>query len=302
MAFHVPEEHAGVADEVERRFGLLLCKNIITGVSETKFNKWLSNFITDEDKYFAARLLENLTFRSEAMVRCAIDHILQCILPGELRRAGVEVGSVDAFLESVRTGQASHPVRFVEVADAKGRQPGKSGPVLMRELHRLSGVSNSLLCYAEHLGGLPKSVKCLVFVDDMLGTGTQFKGFADAHALRDFAVDRQLLYCPLAAYKTGLEVLGQECNWLKVCPVEEFGGQHRFFRELHDAPGVWAIDGRNTVEDAREHMRGLCDRAGIRPEGRYGLELLIGFHHATPNNTLKIMYENSRTWNNLLTR
>ena len=120
MAFLVPEAHAGLFEEVERRFRLLLSKNIVTGISETQFDMWLSNLLTQEDEYLAARLLENLTFRSEQMVGSAIDHILQCILPCELRRIGVPIASVDDFIASLVRGGNNHPVRFVEIDVAGG--------------------------------------------------------------------------------------------------------------------------------------------------------------------------------------
>ena len=58
--FHVPEAHVGLFGEVERRFRLLLSKNIVTGIRETQFDMWLSNLLTEEDQYPGARLLENL--------------------------------------------------------------------------------------------------------------------------------------------------------------------------------------------------------------------------------------------------
>ena len=302
MTFHVTETYAGLFEEVERRFRLLLNKNVVTGITETQFDLWLSNLMTEEEQYLGARLLENLTFRSEPMVGSALGHIMECILPSELRRCGLQPRSVDEFVASLRTPGRDRPVCFVEVDDPKGRLPGKSGAVIMRELHRLGRVDKALTCLPENIGGLPKSVKCLVFIDDMLGTGTQFKAFCDKYQLERQAADRTLIYSPLAAYQTGLEHLAQTCPWMKVCPVEQFGEQHRFFRGDADRPELWAIDKINTVADVRCFVDDLYNHHGIRPAGDYALELLLGFHHATPNNTLPLMYAQTPSWNNLLIR
>jgi len=298
MAFQVPAAHEGLVEEVEGRFRLLLAKHIVTGVTEFQFNKWLTNFLTDEDRYLAARLLENLTFRSQDMVGSAIAHILQCILPTEFLRLGLRFPSIEHFMQEVSAGGAHQPVRFVEVEG--GNQPGKSGAVLMRELHRLGNVHNELLIKAKDIEGLTASVKALVFVDDMLGTGKQFTKFAKANRLAEEAGKRKLIYCPLAAYTDGLKKLAVACPWLVVRPVEEFGPKHRFFRGEDARPEVWAIDRVNLVADVRAHMATLCERGGISTSG-YGLELLIGFHHATPNNTLPVMYAKP-PWNHLLVR
>lgn len=302
MAFFVPEAHAELFEEVERRFRLLLAKNIVTGITETQFDKWLSNLLTEEDKYLAARLLENLTFRSQQMVGSAIDHILQCILPGQLRRLGVSIPSVDEFIVSLERGGKGHPVRFVEVDDPKGVRPGKSGAVLMRELHRLGGVNNSLSCMSNAIASQPATVKCLVLVDDMLGTGTQMETYSSVHKLKEISDKHHVIYCPLAAFESGLAHLAKVCPWLKVCPVEVFGESHRFFRSDTKQPLIWAIDKINTVADVRAHMNRLCQRGGISSPSAFALELLVAFHHATPNNTLPIMHVSSPTWHNLLTR
>lgn len=47
MTFHLPEANVGLFEEVERRFRLLLSKNIVTGISETQFDMWLSNLLRD---------------------------------------------------------------------------------------------------------------------------------------------------------------------------------------------------------------------------------------------------------------
>ena len=302
MVFRVAEEHAGLFEEVERRFRLLLAKNVVTGISEMQFDKWLSNLVSEEEQYLGARLLESLTFRSEQMVGSAIAHILESILPGELRRCGVDIESVDAFAASLRNPGRDHPVRFVEVTDPKGLTPGKSGAVVMRELHRLGGVSKSLTSLPENIGKLNSAVKCLVFVDDMLGTGAQFESYSTAYGLQQEAAKRALIYCPLAAYKTGLTHMAGTCPWIRVCPVEEFGERHQFFRGMAQNPAIWAVDQVNTVEDVRKFIADLCKQHGIKTSKDYALELLIGFHHATPNNTLPIMYAQTPTWHNLLTR
>lgn len=302
MTFHVPEAHIGLFEEVERRFRLLLSKNIVTGITETQFDMWLSNLLTEEDQYLGARLLENLTFRSEQMVGSAIDHILQCILPCELRRLGVPIPSVDEFIASLERGGKSHPVRFVEIDDPKGEKPGKSGAVLMRELHRLGGVNTSLTCLSSAITKQPAGVKCLVFIDDMLGTGTQMETYSTVHQLKAISQKHHLIYCPLASFESGLAHLAKECPWLQVCPVEVFGESHRFFRSDSKQPLIWAIDKVNAVADVRAHMESLCQRGGIRSPAAFALELLVGFHHATPNNTLPIMHVSSPTWHNLLTR
>ena len=61
MAFHVPTDHQSFFRDVDLRFRLLLSKSIITGIDSIRLNNWLANFVSPEDKYLAAHLLNGLT-------------------------------------------------------------------------------------------------------------------------------------------------------------------------------------------------------------------------------------------------
>lgn len=303
MPFRVPETYQGLYDEVVGRFRRLLYKGVVTGISDIRLNQWLTNFVSDEEKYLAARVLENLTFRSEAMVSSAIEHLCECILPCELRRLGIgSWRSVDEFVGSLAVGSDAHPVRFVAVDGTHEQTPGKSGAVIIREFHRHGRVHKSLTCRPENLGSLPLDVRCLVFVDDMLGTGRQFATFAEHYSLHEYRDRLSLIYSPLIAHEKGLQKLRRDCSWLTVLPVEEFNSSHQFFRSTTDDPNLWAIDGINSVNDVRQHVRSMSERGGISATTSHSLNLLLGFQHATPNNSLPILYAQSARWQNLLIR
>lgn len=303
MAFHVPSEDDGLYDQVVSRFRMLLRRQVITGISSVQLNQWLSNFVGEQEKYLAARVLENLSYRSNAMVTSAIEHVCECVLPCELKRKDIgHFASVDAFVDSLRAGGADHPVRFVAVDGMYDKTPGKSGAVVIREFQRQGHVAKALTCKPESLAELPVAVKCLVFVDDMLGTGTQFSGFAKHYNLAKYAQRLTVVYCPLVAHQTGLDALAKDFPWLTVLPVEVFGEEHQFYRGMSKKPEVWAIDEANSVADVRAFVTALCKARKISPGTKHSLDLLLGFEHATPNNSLPLLYAESSDWNHLLIR
>lgn len=298
MAFFVPEKYADFFDEVNERFRLLIGKGVVSGVTELTFNKWLGNFGSDEERYLCAQLLANLTFRSEEMVKSALKHILMCILPCELRRAGIDCGDLENFVEELERGPDNVPFRFVQTGDVKGKV-GKSGPAMMRGLHRLGGVSNNLLCDMSKIDKLPKEVRCLVFVDDVVGSGKQFSDFAEQFQLSELSASKHLIYCPLAAYQGGVEALEKSCPWLRLCPVEQFDESHRFYRR--DAAGRWALDGSNSVDDVKAMVKRIQVDADLA-HSEFERDLLLGFHNSTPNNTISLLWAKSARWSPLLVR
>lgn len=301
MAFHVPPAYEELYDQVVSRFRMLLRRHVITGITDVRLNLWLRNFVSVEEQYLAARVLDNLSYRSQAMVTSAIQHVNECVLPCELRRRGIgNFADVDELVDSLRLGDATHPVRFVAV-DGGHETPGKSGAVIIRQFQR-DGVAKALTCKPENLGALPATVKCLVFVDDMLGTGRQFAGFAETYKLDTYADSHAIIYCPLIAHQKGLDKLAKKFPWLTLLPVEVFGAAHQFYRGTAQDATRWAIDGVNQLDEVRGFVKALCDRRNIPATTQHSLNLLLGFEHATPNNSLPLLYAESPQWNFLLKR
>lgn len=303
--FRVPEKNHSLFDEVLERFRVLLRKRIITGVDETVLDQWIGNFITEEERYFAACILNRLVFRSQAMIDSAIDHCLQCVLPTFLRKNSIfPHEDIEGFLYALKTADTKYPIRFVGVDGDKACDTGKSGVLIIREYKRHANINKQLTCRPDKLSELADDVQCIVFVDDMLGTGKQFIAFSKAHSLDELAAKKniKMVYCPLVAYSKGLEKLRQKCPWLTVFPVEVLDEQHRFFCGSTKSPELWQVDEYNTVLDVKSFFNNLAGKHGLPRLNQYNLDLVLGFEHSTPNNSLPLLWSNSEKWTALLKR
>ncbi|SEQ55250.1 hypothetical protein SAMN03159444_01924 [Pseudomonas sp. NFACC02] len=302
MSFHVPEKHESLFSEVQQRFRMLLKRRIVTGIDEETLDCWLANFRTDEERYFAACVLGRLTFRSKSMIDSSIDQLLNCVLPTYLRQKGLfPYDDIESFLESIQKDDPAHFIRFVGVDGSRQHDTGKSGVVVIRHYKRRARIPKSITTRPDALGDLPAHVKCVVFLDDMLGTGKQFDTFAKTHVLAEKS-EVHLVYCPLVAFEKGLGKLGESCPWLTVLPIEILTERHQFFCESSQKVGLWAVDEINTVADARGFYDRLAGKRGIPKTTRHGLDLLLGFEDSTPNNSLSVLWASSENWQNLLTR
>ncbi|WP_204127132.1 hypothetical protein [Pseudomonas ogarae] len=302
MSFHVPEKHVSLFSEVQQRFRMLLKKRIVTGIDEETLDCWLANFRTDEERYFAACVLGRLIFRSKSMIDSSIDQLLNCMLPTYLRRKGLyQYDDIEGFLNSIQQDNPAHFLRFVGVDGSKQNDTGKSGVVVIRNYKRRARIPKSITTRPDALDQLPAHVRCVVFLDDMLGTGKQFETFAKTYALADKS-DIHIVYCPLVAFQSGLNKLKESCPWLTVLPIETLDERHQFFCESTQTTGLWAVDEVNTVDDAREFYDRLATKRGIPKATRHGLDLLLGFEDSTPNNSLSFLWASSDDWVNLLTR
>lgn len=302
MVFHVPDKNHSLFDDVLDRFRILLKKQVITCISEITLDCWIGNFKTDEERYFAACILNRLIFRSEAMIDSSIDHLLHCTLPTYLRQNGLfPYEDIESFLCALQKKQENDFLRFVGVDGSKAYDTGKSGVLIIRQYKRHAGINKLFTCRPDKLDELSEKVQCVVFVDDMLGTGKQFKSFAKEHKL-DEKKHIKMVYCPLVAYTKGLNKLREDCPWLTVLPVETLDKQHQFFCESTEQSGIWQVDESNTVDDAKAFYNNLAIRNNIPKSTKYSLELALGFEFSTPNNALSMLWASSGQWTALLKR
>ncbi|MBS0317634.1 MAG: hypothetical protein JSR49_10975 [Proteobacteria bacterium] len=303
MTFHVPPDRQGFCDDVIHRFRQLLHKGIITGIDPIRLNNWLANFVTDEDRYVAAHLLNGLTYRSDAMVKSSFQHLAHCELPQMLRtREVMALDDLESFDRALCEGDDRSPIRFVAVDGTFEKTPGKSGAVVIRAFKRHLNVSKALLCRPERLAGLPTGVKALIFIDDLVGTGQQFETFASHYDLASHAKQRTLVYCPLLAFNAGLTKLARALPWLEMHPVESLDESHQFFRACASDPTIWGADKVNKVQDVRDHVADLCGRNAIPSRTKHGLDLVVAFEHAVPNNSVSMLSIKSARWQPLFDR
>jgi len=303
MALHVPQDRQGLYHDVIHRFRQLLHKGIITGIDPIRLNNWLANFVTDEDKYLAAHLLSGLTYRSDAMVKSSFQHLVDCELPRVLRATGaLSFDDLESFDRVLTTDDVVAPFRFVAVDGTFEKTPGKSGAVVIRSFKRHLGVSRTLLCRPERLAELPATVKALIFIDDLVGTGRQFETFATHYKFADQARQRALVYCPLLAFKAGLTNLAKKLPWLDIHPVETLDDSHQFFRVNDKDTTLWDVDKVNKVQDVRDHVADLCKRNAIPSRTKHCLDLVVAFEHAVPNNSVPMLSIKSAQWQPLFDR
>lgn len=303
MAFNVPSNRLGFFDEIDHRFRLLLHKGIITGIDQIRLNGWLANFKSPEDKYLAAHILNGLTYRSDAMVRSSFQHLVHCELPQVLRTsANLLFPDLDTFDTALGDDDKMPGLRFVAVDGTFEETPGKSGAVVIRQFRRHLRISKKLLCRPENLSDLPDTVRALVFIDDMVGTGRQFKTFANYYGLSNHVGKRALIYCPLLAFDAGVKKISQALPWLEIRPVETLGACHRFFRPLDGDPKLWGADATNQVQDVREHVSELCRRSDLPSKTQHSLDLVVAFEHAVPNNSMPLLSIKTARWQPLFDR
>lgn len=299
--FMIPSEGHTYIEQVRTRCHDLIQCGIWSGIHIQRLNQWWSNFITDTERYFAACLLDSITYRSEDQTIALMRQLVQRVLPDHGRATD---GIVD-WQELLHPAASNPRIRLVPVVPF-GSAQAKSAHVILRLFEKRLGVPEEVLAKPEDIVSLVSSgVEAIVFVDDLLGTGTQFvKDFAIPYGLGNLGTNTRLIYAPLVAHEDGVAHIHSNLPNVSVASAETLGPSHAIF----GAPGRTFIDGRNSSESAWSLYSNILatrdivlDASSRRGFGE--LELAFFFKHAAPDNCLPIFWWNqSANWKPLFDR
>jgi hypothetical protein len=302
----MPHNGLTYTEEVlERCRGLIQC-GIWAGLHVSRFRRWLTNFRTDLERYFAACILDNLIYRSEQQTVSLIRQLLQRTLVDLTRQDPTPLGALPDWLTLLRTDPrgADPRLRLVAVVQ-RDDPPTKSAYVIARHMKRYLRIHESWIITPWGVKeSAAKGTQVFVYIDDFLGTGDQFSEITRIETLERTFDATYSVYAPLAGHVRGVAALRTSHPRLKVAPVEVLTEDYSLFSP--ESPtfddGVNTPKAAESFYDALLAARGItlygCDRRGYG-----GLELAYTFSHAVADNCLPILwYAHSTDWQPLLDR
>ncbi len=245
----------------------------------------LSQFI-----YFGSREMREL-------LRALFRDLVACPLLQEIRAS---LGGTSDLVRIEEQFQAElKATRFFGVGN-----PSESGTHLLYFFRQENGLPKSLFwethkifAREEGAGGLIQqvlrdpAVKRYVFIDDLCGSGDQARDYSTdlVERILELNGEAQVCYYALFATKSGIDTVRQQTRFTRCEAVFELDSSYRIFDEssrfLSDLSDVFTP----TL------FRQMSQHYGLKlcpdyPLGWRDGELLIGFHHNTPDNTLPIIW------------
>jgi hypothetical protein len=226
-----------------------------------------------------------------------LEQLFQRALPDLTRLDPTPIGALDNLLQDLKNSKPDPGIRLVP-AVRRSEPFTKSANEIARFMKRYLGIAENLFIAPSQMKLCAKrGIKVFVFIDDFLGTGSQFSTL-----LREESLDRSLLsklyvvYAPLVSHNSGRKKLSSGAPELRVRSVEELDATYGLFHEH----SVCFEDECNTHESARAFYYELLRKKGLNITRKLGygqLELAYAFEHAAPNNSLPILwYEDSKKW------
>jgi len=300
--FQVPSNWESYFQALQSRIANLIDCQVWTGIHPTAIDSWLANFRTPPEQYFAARILDELIYRSEAQTLALVDQLFLRSLPDLLLDqpiSGISANDIRHALSS----KSDPGIRIVPVVHPSD-PPTKSGYVIVRMIQRHLGIDTRWIIQPSRIPKVVKrGIKALLFVDDFLGTGTQFKKFFAAYHLASALGTTWAAYVPLAAHETGVFDLHQKCPKIHVTAAEFldhstniFSGQSGCF---NDGVNTWET-GKHFYVRLKRKFQITSNRQMVYGFGKLGL--VYAFAHGTPNACIPLLWCDGRRFTRLLSR
>ena len=299
--FQLPKDAAIYTASIFERSRELISYNLWSGLQQHRLDKWIRNFETDEERYFAAKVLDALIYRSKDQTVALMQHLFQRTIPDLHRFYGISP-SLSTVYSSLKTEHDSN-IRLAPVLPPS-EAPIKSGTFIGRYLRRLLHFHPDWIIKCSDIHRHIFEGRIVVLIDDFLGTGGQFVQFVSEANLRDLFDSGNCIFAPLVAHTCGLQNLKRHYPTLHLATVETLDDSHALF---HESSGSFP-DGINSAESARNFYYNLMKHRQI-PVNEYNrrgfgyFELLYAFEDAVPDNSLPILWwPESTHWHPLFDR
>jgi len=300
--FTTPSTWEEFTNTIIDRSNDLIEYGVWVGISKITLQTWMNNFKTSKEKYFAACILDSLIFRSEEQVIALAVEIFTKKLTQFLNSNGYDLKDFHSLLDILSKGSIRDlNIRFLAVSSKMDR-PGKSSETIFRFIRRKLKVKSIWFIKPEEIDSeIKNGTNTFIFIDDFLGTGNQFESMWRELGFGIKLGNSISVYCPLTAHVEGIRQVESKCENVKVVPGELLNQNNNVFNYAFD-------DKVNTTESAKKFYLGLLEKYGFPApldENRFGfgnLGLAYTFNHASPDNTLNIIWEETDNWKPLIAR
>jgi len=295
MAFKAPHNYLEFYNEMVRKSEKLIEIGYWDKIEIRKLHEWLKNFKTDEEKYLSSLILYKLVYRNDKTIDSMMNKLFHITIPNLLDKFNIYTlnMTIDDWRNKLRDKGFKNVMNF-SFSTITSNELGDSGNDYVRRL-REKFVVKELICKVTD-----KKIrhhKALIFIDDILASGTQICDFL--HDEKDSLINYDyLIFTPLVAHKKGIdkiqryfELLGYK-NYLIIEPLEVITCDNHMLDFKIKDDGYF--DAENSIEDLESFYISLVKTKGLKQHkednfgfGNLGLNLI--FSTGIPDNTIPLI-------------
>lgn len=281
---------------VTERCMQLVESGIWNGIDRNRYQSWLNNFQTQEQKTLAALVLDSLIFRSEDHVISMLEDLLSKGLHNLWRIHHDPLFGTNNPLQMLRERHGNYNVRIV-AAKSLSDKNNVSADYINHLLFNKLNIKKDYECHPNDIKNkIQEGINCFIIIDDCSLSGTQINDFLEKVDYSNITGARfYLAACTI--HNDALSFLQENHPSIPVVFAEYLDSKNCFFDDL-----PLAELGLTSKEDAIDKYKQIIRDLGIRTREKIGfndMALTYAFAHCTPNDSLSILFYNSTNFHNL---
>lgn len=286
---------------IKERCRNLIIHSIWSGIDQNKFDAWLNNFKTEEEKYFSACALDALIYRSNEQTYSLMYDLLTLRINNIFRELPPSIKIDKDILTLLKDKWRDPQIRLVCAVKSNDPSTESAYGISRFMKYQLSISEKWIIKPWEITESLEKGIKTFIFIDDFMGTGDQICEILEKEQIGEIIKNNYVIFAPLVAHENGITQLKDKYPNINVCYSELINNCDSFFDTFFN-------DEDNTIADAKRFYINMMKKRNIKYKkeeeyfGYGGLSLTYFFEHACPNSSLPIFYYENELWKPLFKR
>ncbi len=284
-------------------------------VLKSKVDNWLSNFSQPEEKLMALYLLSEFMYFGDSQMRILLKTLFRDLFKYPIIKEirNLNSNTLDKLIIESKFNEELRETRFIGVGN-----PSESGAHLLYFFRQENNLSKRNFIHTFEID-LPENqnIKRIVFLDDFCGSGNQVakdKGLISfINFIKTNRTSVEINYLMLVGTEVGIDNIEKTGIFNNVNAVmrlddsfKVFETNSRYFSNV-DIPLV--MDEVKLFAETYGYplTEKLCQSDGVPPVhltacassnslGFSNCQLLLGFHHNTPDNTLPIIWYDEKDY------
>lgn len=264
------------------------------GIDKVKLRAWKNNFITVDERYFSALVLDNLTYRTEEHVKSMLIDLFTIAIPNAFRLNEDDLYYAMRYALIALKNKKDVPVRIVNTNHTSTQSSGYY--VFM--LNHVMGFHRDYFCDVGDIGmHYSRGIKRFILIDDIICSGEQIDTVLKQIDFQKFE-DARFYIAACAIHDDGMKMLDESYPNVRYAFAEHLTENVAFLK---------GVDYTYPIECSPEILDrfyiDMLKRKGFaakHPYGIIGMGLNYAFDKSVPNDCIAVLHLHNDQFNGLL--
>ena len=264
------------------------------GIDKVNLRAWRNNFRTVDERYFAALVLDNLTYRTEDHVKSMLIDLFTIGIPNAFRLNGDEMYNTMRYSLLLLKNRKDIPIRIVNTNHTSTQSSGYYAFIL----NHVMGFHRDYFCDLDEIGeNYKKGIRHFILIDDIICSGEQIDTVLKQIDFQKYQ-DAGFYIAACAIHDDGMTLLDEKYSHVKYACAEHLTKNVSFLDGVDYSFPVTCT--RDILDEFYKNMLKEKGFGSRKPYGIIGMGLNYAFDKSVPNDCIAVLHLHNKQFNGLL--